>query len=56
MMSAGMSRMTRATKGSSRALPASPRLCSSTPPRAAATAGQMAVGEMALEPWLIELL
>ncbi len=53
--SAGVSRIARAVHGSSRALPANPRLTSSTPPRDAASAGHVVVGLAALEPWLIEL-
>ncbi len=53
--SAGVSRSARAVNGSSSALPASPRLISSTPPRDAASAGQVVVGLAASEPWLIEL-
>ena len=53
--SAGVSRMARAVKGSSRALPPKPRLTSSTPPADAASAGQVVVGLSAFEPWLIEL-
>ncbi|CAM5600753.1 hypothetical protein SANTM175S_06598 [Streptomyces antimycoticus] len=53
--SAGVSRIVRAVNGSSSALPPRPRLTSSTPPREAASAGQMAVGLVASEPWLIEL-
>lgn len=48
--SAGASRRVRAVNGSSRALPAKPRLTSSTPPSAAASAGQVAVGPAASEP------
>ena len=56
MMSAGVSRMTRAMKGSTIALPPKPRFVSSTPRTArAATAGQISLGAVALEPWLIEL-
>ena len=53
--SAGVSRMVRAVNGSSSALPARPRLTSSTPPRWAAIAGQVVLGLSATEPWLIEL-
>ena len=53
--SAGVSRRVRAVNGSSRALPPRPRLIRSTPPRAAASAGQVVVGLAASEPWLIEL-
>ncbi len=53
--SAGRSRIVRAMNGSSRAPPPRPRLVSSTPPRAAARAGQVLVGPAASEPWLIEL-
>ena len=53
--SAGVSRMVRAVNGSSSALPASPRLTSSTPPCWAAIAGQVVLGLSATEPWLIEL-
>ena len=55
MRSAGVSRTTRAVKGSSSALPPSPRFTSWTPPAAAARAGQVVVGLAAFEPWLIEL-
>jgi hypothetical protein len=47
--------MTRAVNGSSRALPAKPRLTSPTPPRAPASAGHVVVGLSASDPWLIEL-
>lgn len=47
--------MARAVKGSSRALPPSPRLTSSTLPREAASAGQVVEGLAAFDPWLIEL-
>ncbi len=53
--SAGRSRIVRATKGSSIALPLNPRLTRSTPPRAAARAAHVVVGLAAFEPWLIEL-
>jgi hypothetical protein len=47
--------MVRAVNGSSIALPPRPRLIRSRPACAAATAGQVAVGLVASEPWLIEL-
>ena len=50
-----MSRSARAANGSSIALPPNPRLTSSTPPAAAARAGQVVDGLAAFEPWLIEL-
>ena len=53
--SAGVSRMARAVNGSSSAPPPKPRLTRSTPPRRAATAGQVVEGLAAFEPWLIEL-
>ncbi len=53
--SAGKSRIVRAVNGSSKALPPKPRLNRSTLARLAATAGQMPVGWVAFEPWLIEL-
>ena len=48
--SAGVSRIVRATNGSSSALPPKPRLTRSTPPSAAARAGQVVVGLAASEP------
>jgi hypothetical protein len=55
MRAAGVSRRTRATNGSSRALPPNPRLTNSQPRVMAASAGQVALGLAASEPWLIEL-
>lgn len=55
MESAGVSRITCAVNGSTRALPPRP-LWSSTPPAPAATAGRICDGVAALDPWLMELL
>lgn len=55
MTSASVSRIVRAMKGSTWALPPKPRFISWTPLRRAATTGQICVGEAALEPWLMEL-
>ncbi|TQL90509.1 hypothetical protein FB559_7814 [Actinoallomurus bryophytorum] len=53
--SAGRSRIVRAVKWSTMALPASPRLSRSAPASRAATTGQVPSGPSASQQWLIEL-
>ena len=54
-MSAGASRMVRATNWSRWDCPPKPRLVNDTPASRAATAGQVSAGSSASMQWLIEL-